>query len=243
MSVQQATTGQGLKFSNVTAISGLKTFSFLIRLNAVSWNSVEANDTGAIWNTIPDAYVSGQDFGLNLFGRSAANKLRLVVGFTTTSGVWDWTPPSLNADHSILITYDGTATANNPVVYQDGISVSVTRTTAPVGTWAGLKDNVKLGNHFNSSGTNLIVTFKGKYWDARLYNVIKTAAQALVIAGENILTSATIDESGLVFHAPLTMCKGLTYPTFAGSVLGAGNTFFDRINGYLGVPSGSPVGQ
>jgi hypothetical protein len=163
-----------------------------------------------------------------------------IAHFSTTNGIWLSTSAAmtLNAWNHILITYDGSNVANNPIFYLNGVSVAVTRSTAPVGTYrTGTNTDIYIGSP--TSGSNPVA----KIEDLRIYTGIKTAAQVAVIAGEDIKTNATIDESNLVFHAPLVMCKGLTYPTFAGSVLGAGNTFFDRINGYLGVPSGSPVGE
>jgi hypothetical protein len=47
---------------------------------------------------------------------------------------WKIVEPSRGAWHHIVITYDGGSTANDPVIYVDGASVTVTELAAPVGT-------------------------------------------------------------------------------------------------------------
>ena len=165
---------------------------------------------------------------------STNRTIQFEADFSTTNGVWT-TTFSLGTGSRITITYNGGSTANNPIIYVNGVSQTVTRTTAPVGTYQVPANRIDLGYlSMVSDAVNLE--------DFRIYNVIKTAAQVAAIASEDIRTDQNIDESGLVFHAPLTMCKGLTYPTYVGTTLGTANEFLDRINGYVGVPSGSPVG-
>jgi hypothetical protein len=166
-------------------------------------------------------------------------KIAFAAHHSTTDGYWRTTNDvlALDTETDIIVTYDGSNTANNPAIYIHGISVPVTRVTAPVGTYrSGVSTDMYIGTPLSGGNPN------GEIEDVRVYTGLKSAAQAAVIAGEDIETDATIDETNIVFHAPLTMCKGLTYETFAGSTLGAANTFFDRIAGLLGVPSGSPLG-
>lgn len=167
-------------------------------------------------------------------------KLRFSPIFSTTAGVWITTNNvlTIGALHKIMLVYDGGNVANQPVLYVNGSSVPLTVTTAPVGTYrAGTSTDMYIGDAFIAA-----ISPNGNIDDLRIYSGSKSAAQAAVIAAEDVENDAVIDESGLVFHAPLVMCKGLTYPTFVGATLAAGNTFFDRVNGYLGAPSGSPVG-
>jgi hypothetical protein len=166
-------------------------------------------------------------------------KLRFLAHFSTTDGVWTTTNNVLTvgAEHKIEITYNGAATTNDPIIYVDGVAVAITETTTPVGTYrSGTTTDLYVGTPSASINPN------GEVEDLRIYSGIKSATQAAVIAAEDIETDITIDESSLVFHASLTMCKGYTYATFAGQTLAAANTFFDRIAGLLGVPSGSPLG-
>lgn len=70
--------------------------------------------------------------------------------FSTTAGLWTWVPAANGQWSHVLITYDNSATANNPIVYQDGVTVAVTRATAPVGTATKTAGVWRLGN--NSGG-------------------------------------------------------------------------------------------
>ena len=224
------TTLQYISWGAIAPVQNLALRTFCLRANINAYHA----RTGWMFTLIPNS-ISDEWWSFGY--RNSDDKIVLIVGWSTAAGVWTIAKPSTGVWHSFIISYNKGSTANNPVIYIDGISVTVTRATAPSGTYrSGTGSYWEVGA---DDGTNVL---DGYVEDLRYYNVIKSAAQASVIASENIHTSATIDESGLVFHAPLTMCKGLTYPTFAGSVLGAANTFFDRINGYLGVPSGSPVG-
>jgi hypothetical protein len=63
------------------------------------------------------------------------NTFRYASPWTTTEvGLWTIVPPSSAVWHSIVVTYDGGSAANDPVIYVDGASVTVTETVAPVGT-------------------------------------------------------------------------------------------------------------
>ena len=62
--------------------------------------------------------------------------LRFRHQWTTTEGVWQVTTPVLVIDtrYHIVITYNGGATTNDPVIYFNGISQTVTENTTPVGS-------------------------------------------------------------------------------------------------------------
>src|SRR5689334_19627120 len=55
-----------------------------------------------------------------------------ILEFVARTAIWtgsgDWTvaTPSTGAEHNLAITYDAGATTNNPVIYLDGSTVSVT---------------------------------------------------------------------------------------------------------------------
>lgn len=68
--------------------------------------------------------------------------------FSTTDGVWDLSSRDLNvgAWNHFAITYNGSDVANNPVMYVNGLSKSVTRNTAPVGTVDADDSDKVIGN-------------------------------------------------------------------------------------------------
>lgn len=61
-----------------------------------------------------------------------SDRYRFIAGWSTTSGLW--TTPATTGAHTVAVTYNGTGTGVNPVMYVDGSSVTVTTTTTPIGT-------------------------------------------------------------------------------------------------------------
>ena len=176
---------------------------------------------------------TGDEIRVSL-GGGGNRVIEFRANFSTNDGIW--TASTTDASGIWAISYNGSSTANDPVIYCNGVSLTVTEGSTPSGTYQSPATRIDIGFTGSIGGTSVSVQ------DVRIYNVIKTAAQVAAIANEDIFTDQNIDESGLVFHVPFTMCKGLTYSTYAGSTLAAANEFIDRVNGYIGVPSGSPAG-
>jgi concanavalin A-like lectin/glucanase superfamily protein len=80
-----------------------------------------------------------------------------TADWSTTDGSWNWTKPSNSAWHNTIVVYNGSATTNDPTVYVDGASVTVTETATPVGSLAG--------SGFFAIGNNNVDTAN---WDGRL---------------------------------------------------------------------------
>lgn len=87
--------------------------------------------------------------------------------FSTTDGAWT-TPASgvgtaTNTPFVFAIAYDASSTANNPGIYINGSPVTVTRATAPVGSFAAGSTAYSLGNRaagdraFNGSLSDFLV--------------------------------------------------------------------------------------
>jgi hypothetical protein len=96
----------------------------------------------------------------------------------TTEGQWTIAAPSSSAWHHALITYDGSSTANNPIIYIDGSSVTVTRLTAPVGSLVTNSDGFILGNR-----SDQIRNFNGRLAEFAFWNgSILTAGNATSLA-------------------------------------------------------------
>jgi hypothetical protein len=99
----------------------------------------------------------------------------IQIGFprTTTSGIWRTTNNecTLGTWHHIAITYNYASTANDPIIYINGISVPITETTTPSGSFGSITGFI-LGN------TNALPrSLNGYISDFRSYNNILTATQ------------------------------------------------------------------
>lgn len=135
----------------------------------------------------------------------------------TNAPVWTFAKPTLSAWAHICVTYDGGSTSNVPVVYVNGVSVSVTTATAPTGLLATITQVPTIGNDPSN----------GDAWDGLIAEVgfwnstILTANEALALA-----TGAfpfNIRNAALTFYSP---CLGLqaTEPDWGNNRFSLTNT-------------------
>jgi hypothetical protein len=133
-----ATSGVGTTDSIETAsLSWPSKFSFS------GWyfaNTLTGNTGPRLWDAI------GTGFSTQTLFSTTGTILNFQTAFSTTGGSWTVAAPSTGVWHNLVVTYDGTSTANTPTIYVDGVSQSVTTATAPVGTVSTGAANIYLGN-------------------------------------------------------------------------------------------------
>lgn len=131
--------------------------------------------TDAIWDKTGSAVTEQQ-----LSYRQTASNIRLTIKFSTTAGAWTISDADALASgrwNHIVVVYDGGSTANVPVIYINGRSVTVTTLTAPVGTVSVSSGVMTIGNR--STGSN---SFDGILGDqAFWHNKLLTAAEAVAL--------------------------------------------------------------
>ena len=99
--------------------------------------------------------------------------MRFVREFVTTGGNWDITIAAGIWQH-LVIVYDSSLLMKNPVIYLNGVSVSVTQTGEPDGAIiSDATDNLIIGDGAGSTGS-----WDGKIGDVMLFVTEKTAAEA-----------------------------------------------------------------
>jgi len=177
-----------------------------------------------------------------ILGGVGTNVARLYFRheFSTTQGQWYIASPSLGVLHRLTITYDGSATANNPVVYVDGKSVSVVRAQSPSGTQTlASSQAIRIGDLGGGEPLD------GKIQDLCInYGTILTANQELSIYNAK---SAPASNGLYTFRDPLltastSSTSGSIYP-FGGATLTNGiNYTLDMVGGLVGTVSHDPVG-
>jgi hypothetical protein len=118
--------------------------------------------------------------------------------WSTTNGVWHVTKPSNSVWHHLLVTYSYSATTNVPVVYLDGVAVTVTTDTAPVGT--ATDDDTLIWTVGNVAG---IRAFDGDEAEFGVFARIATAANAIALAGGVAPDHPTLRAS-LVLYLPIS---------------------------------------
>lgn len=116
-----------------------------------------------------------------------------------TNAVWEYqTDVSLNAWHHLLITYDRGSTTNDPLIYVDGVSVTVTETVAPTGTARTGAAAYRLGENV-AGGADLNGTLAELgYWNRAL-----SADEARGLGTPGKAFAPSCYPRGLVLYKPL----------------------------------------
>lgn len=109
---------------------------------------------------------SNSTVGWYLHCPSSDTILRLVVIADACDGAWDF-PIDITGDkwQHVVIVYSSDSRLNNPVVYVDGVSVTVTR----IRTWTGGWDRTADGGAFLFLGSRAA---SDRYWDGSMDDVM-----------------------------------------------------------------------
>lgn len=83
--------------------------------------------------------------------------------FSTSGGAWSVSKPSTGAWVHYAVTFDGSSTSNDPIIYKDAVSQTVTERVAPSGTLRSSRTDLYIGTE---AGT-------GQYWDGGIAQVAK----------------------------------------------------------------------
>ncbi|MBI2624582.1 LamG domain-containing protein [Candidatus Parcubacteria bacterium] len=156
---------------------------------------------------------------------SLSQALWLNGSGTITSGVWN----------HVVITYNKSATANNPAMYINGSSVSVTKITSPFGTAdTDSARSLVIGNRPTDTATG----FDGLIDEVRIYNRALTAAEVAALYKSSQVSQRNPNNSGLVGYWSLNDGVGATATDFSGQknhgTLTNMDPSTDWVNGRLG---------
>lgn len=103
---------------------------------------------------------------------------RYARQWSSTTGAWTMALPTLNEWHHLGISYNGSSTANDPLMYDNGSSVTVTELTAPSGS--NLQNN---SNAFLIGNRSLHdAAWNGMLAEFAIWNAILTAQEFAVLA-------------------------------------------------------------
>ena len=132
------------------------------------------------------------------------------------AGIWTCPRPALSQWHSLTVTMDGSSVANNPLMYVDGVSQTVTEATTPTGTFTIDNTTLNLGNR----NDNVRVWDGGLAEFAQWNRILSAAEVAAIAAGDNPRTLANLIEyiPMLTTDNPITSCL-LAAPTVVGTAI------------------------
>jgi len=221
--------GSSLKYTNPTAVLNLATKT------VTGWIQITGNNTAGFPHVIfliDNAGVSTFEF---LVYRDATyNSITVSQNAATSGGLWFSNQSlALNTPYRIVITYDNSLAANDPIIYLNGVAQSLDSDTNPVGavtSETGL--DAYIGGYATVNEYSRIIIH-----DQRVYNRIWTAAE---VALDYSARGRDNIRNGLVSCPFLNGAAGLQ--AFDGATLVAGNTIVDPCSGAVGVPAGNPVG-
>jgi hypothetical protein len=240
MSVEFASdTGQYISFGAKSSLDNLNTMSVCAWVYPDTLPDVDAGFDFIVAKLSDDAAGWLLSLGDSTY-YSKTNALLYSVNYSNPAlsvGRWFSADNSISvgAWQHICVTIDKSNSANDPIMYVNGVSIAITEVETPSGTITSDSTSVVevggsvLGAHHSVDG---------KITDARIYNRILTPAEVLAIyegrGRDNII-------NGLVFAPVLYGASGLQ--AYDGVVLGSGNKLVDPYSGAYGTPSGSPIGR
>jgi len=118
-----------------------------------------------------------------------------VATQNSADGKWSIAKPTTGAWHHICITYDGSSTANDPLIYLDGVSQAVTERSTPSGTLLLPDGTVTIGR---ASGGGQ--EFDGRLAEFAIWNRILTAGEVAAL-GKGF--APPTNPRGLLTYLPL----------------------------------------
>ncbi len=229
MSVSTTSSGDVVEFSQTAISQSSNIVSIICTYNISSLTSREGGANGVILNF----YSQSAPFcGWSISTENSVNRIYFIItNGGGTPGLWYITNPGLSTIIQMVILYDGSSTSNNPSVYVNGISQSVTKQTTPSSQMLMTNSRFLLFNRNDSVLKTQTLT--GSIYQICVYNRILSAAE---IADAYNSKLAIPSYRGLVFSPQLWNIQD-------GAVLGSSNIIRDLVSGAAGVPSGSPVGR
>lgn len=217
-------------------------FGVLAQLNGLSARSIclrvylDTLDSGGTDFWIGRAGFTGDAFTSGWFLDEIDGRIRLYQTTTGNYGVWRTAAIlSVSTWYQICITHDLSSTSNDPIMYLNGSSQSITDLYGTSGTFiSDATRSLHVGGILtgHADGPSSSHVLDGKINDVRMYNRILTPAEIV-----ELYAGGTI-ENGLIFHAPLLGAAG---GADDGDALGATAYVYDRISGAVGTPSGNPI--
>jgi hypothetical protein len=235
MSVNYLASGDYLDAGDVAAVNSLTQLSICAWVKATT-DTDPGSGNQQILRKRNSAFTQGWMITRNLLTGANPKSFEFNAGWSTGTGVWR-TPSSsllINTLNFVCATYDAGSTANNPLLYINGASKTVSKISSPAGTWASNSGNPLW------IATQITTNFwTGPIEEIRIYSGILSATTILAMYNSPSLENY---DANLKFHAPLLYAAN-RYPTipFAGT-LGGTDYLYDRIGGVQITPHGAPAG-
>jgi len=156
-----------------------------------------------------------------------------VATQNSADGKWSIAKPTTGAWHHICITYDGSSTTNNPLIYLDGVSQAVTTRSTPSGTLLLPDGTVTIGR-----ATGGGQEFDGRLAEFAMWNRILTAGEVAAL-GKGF--APPTNPRGLLTYLPLIGRASPEIELMGGSNLTLSNSPVNIAHPRIIYPSGSEI--
>lgn len=154
-----------------------------------SWIYLEDWGEGNLGRIVDKSNSTNAANGFSFLVSDSGDELRFSRGFSTSRGRWDAPDSSLslNTWHHVAVTYDENSSSNDPRLFIDGVSVTVTESTSPSGTaTTDTSLALNIGNYSDGSRT-----FDGLIDDVRLYDRILQDHEIAALAAGHMPATAS----------------------------------------------------
>ena len=163
--------GYGVEFDGlsdsrimINPFNGLNTDKFSI---SVIFNTNTAGEGN-------NGYLIGFTGGTVFRCENAAGAMRLYIDWTVTNGMWNSAANvTFNEFHHFIITYDGSSTANDPIIFQDGSIFPFNRIIAPAGNYVPVSGQCWIGTNIVSA----VREYDGIVDNVMIWNRVLTAGE------------------------------------------------------------------
>lgn len=198
-------------------------------------------DTGLSYGANGNMIISGPSAdsgGVLVYIKSDHRPYLYTNIWSTAPGKWATTNLNTLMDgawHHLVVTYDAWNIAADPIFYVDGAVVAggVTEIGTPLGTQnSEYGAEVVIGN-WHTDTQEYTAAWNGVIKDARIYNLILTAAQVTELYNAGV-PDASLVTGGLVFQGPVVKTSDVA--AYDGTALDAALPVFENIHQALGIP-------
>jgi hypothetical protein len=219
------TINQGVSWGALSPLQGMASRTLL------AWVNFDAYSGAHNQIIAYPLYGTGSNEYWDFFYQRINTEITTGVAWSTSAGFWGTPRPATGGWHHVGVTYNNSSTSNDPLMYMDGASATVTERQTPSGTYVNGTTTITTTGA-RTSGTEYPID--GKLGSLCIYNRILSASE---IAEAYASRLAIPTWRGLVF-APQLHQRG---EVGEGGTLTASHTIADAVSGALGTPSGSPL--
>ncbi len=114
---------------------------------------------------------------LFLINSTGQKELKLYRSWDGANGQWTITPIELDTWYNFVVTYNEDSVANNPIMYLNGVSKTVTEAVTPSGSVVSdAANNLYIGSRVTDR------EFDGRIAEVAIWDVILTADEAAILS-------------------------------------------------------------